>query len=467
MRLVNFNRWFASLSLGTKIYLSLFSILVPIFALTVFLQIQSTTPLLEEEVRQLGLSVCRSLSSDILSQNLLAKPDKLEAKLIETTWQQPSIVHLSVLTKEMGPNSKEVMKIIASNIDTETPPESSQYNILNEIPQTSIISDEGNAYWQITYPILNKSRTKTIAFVHAQVSLEIVKHFTGIVSQITGLGAIISIALLLWILSYYLKKTIENERKLRMAESQNIELTNQLHEAQRQTFLNEKLAVMGQLTASFAHEIGTPLNSLSGHLQLLKDEIKTNDSKHRIEIINSQVSRIEGTVKDFLASTHDPSQNKQIVDAKELTQKMIRLVQPRLQIAKIQVHLNERGGIKPIRIVPTDLEQVLINLTNNAIDSLIESTHSEKRLIYHIAMTREGSRQLLQLIVEDNGTGIAKGELKNVTKAFYTTKAPGKGTGLGLAICQRLIKKYGGKLELESVLGKGTEVKVKIPYESA
>lgn len=466
MKIWNFKKWFSSLSLGTKIYLSLFSILVPIFALTVFVQVQSTAPLLEEEVRQLGLSVCRSLTSDILSQNLLSKPDKLEAKLIETTWQQPSIVHLSVLTKELDKDSKETMKQIASNIDTETVPDVSMFDFTTDLAQTSIISEDNNSYWQINFPITNKNKSKIIAYIHAQVSLEIVKHFTGIVSQITTIGAVISIALLLWLLSNYLKKTIENERKLRQAESQNIQLTNQLHEAQQQVFLNEKLAVMGQLTASFAHEIGTPLNSLSGHLQLLKDEVKNDDSQKRIGIINSQVTRIEKTVKEFLASTHAPTSNKQLVDVKELIEKIILLIQPRLQNAKINVKFIPHENIKSIRIAPSDLEQVLINLVNNAVDSLVDSNQQNKVLEFILCTKKTQKGMDLQLTVADNGKGIAKEDLKNVTKAFYTTKAPGKGTGLGLAICQRLIKKYGGRLELDSVLGKGTQVKVSIPYES-
>ncbi len=453
--------------MGTKIYLSLFSILVPIFALTVFVQVQSTTPLLEEEVRQLGLSVCRSLSNDILTQNLISKPDKLEAKLIETTWQQPSIVRLSVLTKELTPDSKDFIKVIATNIETETPPDIKNFNFLSDIPTSNIMKEDNNFYWEIYFPITHKNKSKVIAFIHAEVSLDIVKHFTGIVTQITTVGAIISIALLLWLLSNYLKKTIENERKLRLAESQNIELTNQLSEVQRQSFLNEKLAVMGQLTASFAHEIGTPLNSLSGHLQLLKDEIKNETSQNRIEIINSQVSRIEKTVQDFLASTHTPSETKEMVDAKQLIDKIIHLIQPRLNSARIRINFQYEQNIQPIRMVASDLEQVLINLANNAIDSLIESSLKDKTLLFNLEVAHSSLQNFIQITVKDNGIGIAKEELKNVTKAFYTTKPPGKGTGLGLAICQRLIRKYGGKLELDSVLGKGTQVKVKIPYESA
>src|SRR5580698_4120021 len=129
----------------------------------------------------------------------------------------------------------------------------------------------------------------------------------------TAIAAASSMIALLVGLGYFLRKTIQNDRKLRVAETQNLQLTEQLHEAERQLMTTEKLAVMGQLTASFAHEIGTPLNAIGGHLQLLREDLGQSvgsDARtattERLAIINGQVTKIESIVKSFLQSTAKP-----------------------------------------------------------------------------------------------------------------------------------------------------------------
>jgi signal transduction histidine kinase len=136
---------------------------------------------------------------------------------------------------------------------------------------------------------------------------------------------------------------------------------------------------------------------------------------------------------------------------------------------KAEVVIDVHGDVAPIRVVPTDIEQVLLNLANNAIDSM-EKSSGERTLRFEARQRptpQAGQRTELQIIVRDTGEGMSPEILKNVRKPFFTTKAPGQGTGLGLTISQRLIKKYGGKLELESQLGRGTAVTISIPYDAA
>ena len=362
------------------------------------------------------------------------------------------------------------LKIVATNVVEDTPLDLTSLAVLglDEAPHTELRRPgEKDSYWEIIYPIRDKNHRRPIGYVHAEVSLQLVHQLVGTFSRIAFLGAFLAIGLLIGLLSYYLRRMIENERRLRKAESENVELTQQLHETQRQLFLNEKLAIMGQLTASFAHEIGTPLNSLSGHLQLLRDEA-AESCQGRIGIINSQVTRIEGIVKDFLASTHEPHQQRQLVHVKELVERIAKLVAPRIAAIRAQVTIDIPDGLDPLRVVPTDLEQVLLNLTNNAIDALDSPAigAGPRDLFYQARVVTEGKKRLLELTVRDTGHGIAPDALKQVLKPFFTTKAPGQGTGLGLPISQRLVKRYGGKLELDSELGKGTTIKVSIPYDA-
>lgn len=448
-------QWFSTLTLRWKIYILLVAILLPVFTLTIFVQTQLTQPLLEEEVRQIGISVCRSLEAEIKAFHLLGKIPQLEARLVEVSWLQPSIVRIDVITKENGAPPK----LLASNIVEDTAADLGSL-VFDENKRTEHRNDESRNYWDIVYPI--KDRRKVLAYLHAEVSLQLVDRVVATFSKIELLGALLSVGLLILLLSYYLRRMIENEQRLRAAETHNIELTEKLHDAQRQVFLNEKLAIMGQLTASFAHEIGTPLNSVSGHLQLLRDEVRDEKVKNRFEIINSQVSRIETIVRDFLASTHAPIQQRELVNVQKVIERIIALVAPRIQALGIDVVVKV-DSIESIRIVPSDLEQILLNLTNNALDALEQ--RSNRSLVFRATMN-SSTQKSLEVHVFDSGEGIAPKDIKQVLKPFFTTKAPGQGTGLGLSICQRLVKKYSGKLEIESTLGSGTTVKVSIPYEA-
>ena len=452
------------LSLRWKIYSSLAAILIPVSLLVMAIQTAVTRPLLEEEVKMLGFSILRSLASDIKSMKLLQKQRLLEEQLIEIAWSQPSIVRLDVFALEGS-----MLKLTATNLSDDAPIDYTTLN-LDEAPRSYLRNDVSPSYWEITYPIKDR-QNKTIGHIRMEISLNIVRQVVSTFSKVTVLGTVLSTLLLILLLSYYLRRMIENERRLRMAESANIFLNDQLSNLQRELHLKDKLALMGQLTASFAHEIGTPLNSLSGHVQLLKEELTEPQPSTRLEIINSQISRIESIVKDFLQSTHAPPQQKQLVNLRELLERMKQLIGPRLQQLNAHCSVETPQELGLVRLVPSDLEQVLLNLANNALDSIeaklqrLGASYFAPTLQFTVVILSD--HYWLQVKVADNGEGIPPEELKNVLKPFYTTKAPGQGTGLGLTICQRLIKKAGGRIDIESELGKGTRILVTIPYDDA
>ena len=96
---------------------------------------------------------------------------------------------------------------------------------------------------------------------------------------------------------------------------------------------------MGQLTASFAHEIGTPLTAIGGHLQLLKDELpeQNKSSLERFDVIDGQLQKIAGIVKSFLQSTAKPSSQTQLVDLNQIADKTLRIVKPRVDALGVEV----------------------------------------------------------------------------------------------------------------------------------
>jgi signal transduction histidine kinase len=292
--------------------------------------------------------------------------------------------------------------------------------------------------------------------------------------KITTTAAAVSFTILFLALTFFLRKTLLNERLLRKAESQNLQLAEKLHEAERQLMNTEKLAVMGQLTASFAHEIGTPLGSIQGHLQLLREEVEELARKdfeekfsERFSILGSQVSKIAQIVKSFLQSTAKPTSQRQLVDLSRIADQTLGIVRPRLEVLGVDVSRQYDHAMGPLRVVPVDLEQILLNLVNNSLDSIAsKNRHRNNRSQIQIAtgVAQEGAQQWATVSVYDTGVGIRRTDLPNVLKPFFTTKRPGEGTGLGLTICQEIARKYGGRLDFDSREGAWTRVTLRLPY---
>jgi signal transduction histidine kinase len=304
------------------------------------------------------------------------------------------------------------------------------------------------------------------------ISLKLVGRLAGTLWRTTAGAAAFSVVTLLLVLSYLLRKTIENDRKLKLAETANVQLTTQLHEAERQLMNTEKLAVMGQLTASFAHEIGTPLNAIGGHLQLLGEELEPGAQKSvqdRMEIINGQLSKIEQIVKGFLQSTAKPSSQKQLVDVNLLVDRTLGILRPRIDSMGIEVRRSFNRHMGPLRVVPIEIEQILVNLVNNSLDSMKAKADGKDRVRLYLELETDiediDGKPWARISVYDTGEGIEKSNIRNVLKPFFTTKRPGEGTGLGLTISQQLVHMYGGRLDIDSKKGAWARVTLRIPYQ--
>ena len=146
------------------------------------------------------------------------------------------------------------------------------------------------------------------------------------------------------------------------------------------------------------------------------------------------------------------------------------MLRPYLKPLPGQGHQSTREldrGLGPVRAVPVECEQILLNLVNNSLDSLRSKAEvrEKSRLSLEIstqAVASEG-KQWARIAVYDTGEGIKKSDLPNIFKPFFTTKRPGEGTGLGLTICQQLVHKHGGVLDIDSKEGSWTRVTFKFP----
>ncbi len=486
------------LNLRAKMSLAILGVLVPVFSLLAFSAHFFLRPTLLREIEQIGVSAGKTLASEIIAQRLFQKVNRevvIESRVREFLYLQPNIRRIEVFGKDPV-SGKNIL--VASSIEED--PEDVKF----EAPEISKITTElhedrdgPERGWDVWVPIVSSAivsepRTdlkvdakgevkvdpkkevrfvepKPIGSIRVVVSINLVSRLARLISNVSMLGGLACVILLYFLLNGALRKTIENDRKLLAAELKNLALSEQLHETERSLLNLEKFAVLGQLTASFAHEIGTPLNAIGGHLSLLKEEVSppTPGSSDRIGIIEGQLEKIAGIVRGFLQNTAKPVSQRQLVDANQLIEKTLSIVRPRVESLSVRVDRNFDRSLGPIRLVPVDLEQVLLNLFNNSLDSIRSkaSVESFKREIYlGTSLRKEGSNEFLKISIRDTGEGIPHEDLGRVFQPFFTTKGPGEGTGLGLAICRELVTKYHGTLSINSKEGEWTEVVLDLPY---
>ncbi len=243
-----------------------------------------------------------------------------------------------------------------------------------------------------------------------------------------------------------------------ISERQKIE--KELFRLQHQIGRVERLATIGRMTATVAHDLGTPLNSVLGYTQLLAQEDLPERARRRLAIIETQIHRMGEIIQNYLAYTREnPPQEKILVN--ELIRDTLLLLQPVFKQREVQVIAQLAESVPVVCGDSNSIQRVLINLLDNAVDAC-EQGGSVKVSTREIAAT---GQKKPGVVVEfaDTGVGIHPEILPMVFDLFVTTKAPGKGTGLGLVICQEIVKAHGGTINITSQVGRGTTVSVFLP----
>jgi two-component system NtrC family sensor kinase len=243
------------------------------------------------------------------------------------------------------------------------------------------------------------------------------------------------------------------------------QLNRLLGDMRRDNASKVRLAALGQLAAQLAHEIGTPLSSVSGHLQLalLQRDLQPV-LRDRLEVSSREIERISRIVRDYLDSTRPLEPECQPTDLPRLLDEAIDLTHAvdvgkgrRAQVVK-QIDAGGAGGVMDLRGLVTDpglLRQILVNLLTNALDAV----DADGRVTVAARPEPDG----VLITVSDTGHGIPSDDLKRIFEPFYTTKGRGKGTGLGLAICRQLTAALGGTISVESQPGQGSTFFVHLP----
>jgi two-component system, NtrC family, sensor kinase len=247
--------------------------------------------------------------------------------------------------------------------------------------------------------------------------------------------------------------------------NEELELLNEaLFESQRQLSQSEKLAAVGQVTATMAHQIGTPLNSISGYIQLiLQDGNIQPQDRDRLKIIESQLDRLADTVKNFLSFTRPPKPHLRSLSVNEVLEELIHLSEPWFLARNVKLSTHLSPNLPPILGDSTHLQTLFLNLITNALDAMPQGgvLTIETTQVPPPRSSEDG--RWLEISITDTGIGITEESKKRIFNPFFTTKKMGEGTGLGLAICEKIIKEHSGRINLESELGRGSTFSVLIP----
>ena len=239
-------------------------------------------------------------------------------------------------------------------------------------------------------------------------------------------------------------------RELRHAYEELKSMQNQLLQA-------EKMASIGLLASSLAHELDTPLTTISGYCELLAEDINDERFLGRIQIISEQILKCQKTIRNMLDFARKSSCEKKLCNVHHLINNTLLLVEHRLKIHKIKLHKTFDEKVPPLLVDGNQIQQVILNLVNNAVDSLPQGGD----MCIETRLNKEAKS--VEVAFEDNGIGISGEDQKRVFTPFFTTKEPGKGTGLGLSICNNIISAHNGRITLESRVGNGTRFTISLP----
>ncbi|MFH1350010.1 MAG: ATP-binding protein [Pseudomonadota bacterium] len=235
-----------------------------------------------------------------------------------------------------------------------------------------------------------------------------------------------------------------------------------------------QLAELGEMAAGFAHEINNPLQIVRseqalietilsdlkgrGDLKESKDLAELEDSIDQIRIQIDRCAQITQAILKFGRRSEPVSQE---VDLREFIPEMTSMVEKKSSVHGITLTHEISDETPFIKADPAQLQQVLLNLLNNAIDAILVRHGSKGGELYIGA--RAGENGKAEIFVKDNGCGISNENLKKIFTPFFTTKPVGKGTGLGLSVCYGIIDKMGGVMEFSSEKGVGTTFTIRLP----
>jgi two-component system NtrC family sensor kinase len=243
--------------------------------------------------------------------------------------------------------------------------------------------------------------------------------------------------------------------------------TRELTRAHEQMLAVEKLASIGKMAAVVAHEVNNPLSGILTYAKLVRKWVDkgTADQLHReeahqcLDLIASESRRCGDLVKNLLTFSRVTPMHLALTDVKILVDRLALLVQQKLDMSAIQLHVDFPADLPRIYCDGAQIEQVLLALVMNAIDAMPRGGN------LWLSARAKPQRDEFAMEVRDDGPGIPDEILPQIFEPFSTTKEVGKGVGLGLAISQSIVERHRGRIEVDTEAGRGTTFTVTLPID--
>jgi two-component system NtrC family sensor kinase len=229
-----------------------------------------------------------------------------------------------------------------------------------------------------------------------------------------------------------------------------------LRRTQEQLLQSEKMSAVGQLIAGVAHELNNPLTAILGYAQLLESEGLDERAADFVRKLFKQAQRTHRVVQNLLSFARQRKPQKQEVDVRKIVDETLALRDYDLKVNNIALDREMQDDLPAVTADPHQLEQVFLNIINNAVDAMLESGNGGT---LKVRVTSENGQVRAAFL--DTGPGIK--DPKRIFDPFYTTKSVGKGTGLGLSICYGIVKEHGGDILAHNRAEGGAAVEVRLP----
>jgi len=238
--------------------------------------------------------------------------------------------------------------------------------------------------------------------------------------------------------------------------TQQVQLEQQLVES-------EKLAGMGLLAQSIAHEVGNPLSIMASTLQYMQSILlKTGnrDFKEAIETIMDNLRRMHVLLRSLADFTGSKRPQFELCNLKQILSQLLTFIGQEAKIHNISIHREFDKNVPQCQVDNREIKQLFLNLLKNAIEAMPQGGKLRLKIRY-LPQDSTKNKDRVLVRVSDTGIGIKQPDLQYIFRPFYSTKP--KGTGLGLCFCQRVTEEHGGEISVRSQVGKGTSFTVILP----
>ncbi|HTW56669.1 MAG TPA: PAS domain S-box protein [Terriglobales bacterium] len=229
-----------------------------------------------------------------------------------------------------------------------------------------------------------------------------------------------------------------------------------LRKTQEQLLQSEKMSAVGQLIAGVAHELNNPLTAILGYAQLLESEGLNKRAEEYVSKLFKQAQRTHRVVQNLLSFARQRKPQREEVDIRKVLDETLALRDYDLKTNNIRVEREAPSEPATVVADPHQIEQVFLNIINNAVDAILETGRTGK---LSISVLHQNGHVCTRFA--DDGAGIK--DPKRIFDPFYTTKSIGKGTGLGLSICYGIVKEHGGDITANNGPDGGAVIEVRLP----